>query len=214
MLLLFSSETSTESGIISELLTGYTYCYEIQSALTVVAAAYIRDGCDRHEYHISPFAFAPCHTFKAFSVMSGASATKSKLPKDFLWGFATGERAHRTKRLTVLLTCILQASFQIEGSLEADGRGKSIWDDFSRQPGKTLDGGNGDIATDSYRRWKEDIDLLASYGVKAYRFSIAWSRIIPLGGRNDPVNEHGIQFYSNIIDTLLAKGITPFVVCV
>ena len=110
--------------------------------------------------------------------------------------------------------CILQASFQIEGSLEADGRGKSIWDDFSRQPGKTLDGGNGDVATDSYRRWKEDIDLLASYGVKAYRFSIAWSRIIPLGGRNDPVNEQGVQFYSNIIDALLAKGITPFVVCV
>ncbi|KAH9931544.1 glycoside hydrolase family 1 protein [Fomitopsis serialis] len=124
--------------------------------------------------------------------MSSATISKTKLPKDFLWGFAT-------------------ASFQIEGSLDADGRGKSIWDDFSRQPGKTLDGGNGDVATDSYRRWEEDIDLLVSYGVKAYRFSIAWSRIIPLGGRNDPVNESGIQFYSKIIDTLLAKGITPFV---
>ena len=96
--------------------------------------------------------------------------------------------------------------------MDADGRGKSIWDDFSRQPGKTLDGGNGDVATDSYRRWQEDIDLLVSYGVNAYRFSIAWSRIIPLGGRNDPVNEQGIQFYSKIIDALLAKGITPFVV--
>ncbi|KAI0725480.1 beta-glucosidase [Fomitopsis betulina] len=124
--------------------------------------------------------------------MTGTTVAKSKLPKDFLWGFAT-------------------ASFQIEGSLDADGRGKSIWDDFSRQPGKTLDGGNGDVATDSYRRWKEDLDLLVSYGVKSYRFSIAWSRIIPLGGRNDPVNEQGIQFYSNIIDALLAKGITPFV---
>ncbi|TFY52526.1 hypothetical protein EVJ58_g9969 [Rhodofomes roseus] len=126
--------------------------------------------------------------------MSSVALSKNKLPKDFLWGFAT-------------------ASFQIEGSLDADGRGKSIWDDFSRQPGKTLDGGNGDVATDSYNRWKEDIDLLVSYGVKSYRFSIAWSRIIPLGGRNDPVNESGIQFYSTIIDTLLAKGITPFVVC-
>lgn len=146
--------------------------------------------------------------------MTGTTVAKSKLPKDFLWGFATGESARPKSPPASVLTGILQASFQIEGSLDADGRGKSIWDDFSRQPGKTLDGGNGDVATDSYRRWKEDLDLLVSYGVKSYRFSIAWSRIIPLGGRNDPVNEQGIQFYSNIIDALLAKGITPFVVCV
>ncbi|KAF4613289.1 hypothetical protein D9613_010794 [Agrocybe pediades] len=120
-----------------------------------------------------------------------APATR-KLPKDFLWGFAT-------------------ASFQIEGSTDADGRGKSIWDDFSRTPGKTLDGGNGDVATDSYKRWKEDVQLLAEYGVKAYRFSIAWSRIIPLGGRNDPVNPKGIEFYSKFIDALLENGIVPFV---
>lgn len=93
-----------------------------------------------------------------------------------------------------------------------DGRGKSIWDDFSKLPGKTLDGKDGDVATDSYQRWKEDIELLAEYGVKSYRFSIAWPRIIPLGGRNDPVNAKGIKFYSNLIDGLLAKGIIPFVV--
>lgn len=114
------------------------------------------------------------------------------LPKDFLWGFAT-------------------ASFQIEGSTDVDGRGKSIWDDFSRLPGKILDGGNGDVATDSYRLWKEDVALLVKYGVKSYRFSLSWSRIIPLGGRNDPVNLQGIQFYSNLIDALLENGITPFV---
>lgn len=68
------------------------------------------------------------------------------------------------------------------------------------------------MATDSYNRWKEDIELLAEYGVKSYRFSIAWSRIIPLGGRNDPVNQKGIEFYSKFIDALLAKGIIPFVV--
>ncbi|KZT08082.1 glycoside hydrolase family 1 protein [Laetiporus sulphureus 93-53] len=124
--------------------------------------------------------------------MSSPSAISRKLSKDFLWGFAT-------------------ASFQIEGSTDVDGRGKSIWDDFARTPGKTLDGKNGDLATDSYRLWKEDLDLLVSYGVKAYRFSISWSRIIPLGGRKDPVNEKGIQFYSNLIDALLAKGIVPFV---
>lgn len=96
--------------------------------------------------------------------------------------------------------------------MDIDGRGKSIWDDFAKVPGKTLDGGNGDVATDSYKRWREDIELLGDYGVKAYRFSIAWSRIIPLGGRNDPINPAGIKFYSDFIDALLEHGITPFVV--
>ncbi|KIJ64974.1 glycoside hydrolase family 1 protein [Hydnomerulius pinastri MD-312] len=122
--------------------------------------------------------------------MSGTVAPK--LSKDFIWGFAT-------------------ASFQIEGSTDVDGRGKSIWDDFSKQPGKTMDGRDGDVATDSYRLWKEDIALLAQYGVKSYRFSVSWSRVIPLGGRNDPVNPKGIQFYSNLIDALLENGIVPFV---
>lgn len=116
----------------------------------------------------------------------------AQLPKDFVWGFAT-------------------ASFQIEGSTAVDGRGKSIWDDFSKQPGKTVDGRDGDIATDSYSLWKEDVKLLTEYGVNAYRFSISWSRIIPLGGRHDPVNPEGIRFYSNLIDALLENGITPFV---
>jgi beta-glucosidase/6-phospho-beta-glucosidase/beta-galactosidase len=93
-----------------------------------------------------------------------------------------------------------------------DGRAKSIWDDFSKQPGKTQDGRNGDIATDSYRLWKDDIALLVKYGVKSYRFSISWPRIIPLGGRNDPINPKGIQWYSNFIDALLDNGIVPFVV--
>ncbi|KAF9476097.1 beta-glucosidase [Pholiota conissans] len=121
-----------------------------------------------------------------------ASAPTRKLPKNFLWGFAT-------------------ASFQIEGSADVDGRGKSIWDDFAKIPGKTLDGKDGDVATDSYRLWKEDVALLAEYGVKSYRFSLSWSRIIPLGGRNDPVNPKGIEFYNKFIDALLENGITPFV---
>ncbi|KAI0089448.1 beta-glucosidase 1B [Irpex rosettiformis] len=121
-----------------------------------------------------------------------SATTTTKLPKDFIWGFAT-------------------ASFQIEGATDVDGRGKSIWDDFSKIPGKTLDGRDGDVATDSYNRWREDLDLLTQYGVKSYRFSLSWSRIIPLGGRNDPVNEAGIKFYSDLIDALLERGITPFV---
>ncbi|KAJ8596076.1 glycoside hydrolase family 1 protein [Rhizopogon salebrosus TDB-379] len=123
--------------------------------------------------------------------MTSADVTK-KLPQDFIWGFAT-------------------ASFQIEGSADVGGRGKSIWDDFSKQPGKTMDGRDGDVATDSYRLWKEDISLLAQYRVKSYRFSISWSRIIPLGGRDDPINPKGIAFYSNFIDALLENGIIPFV---
>ena len=106
------------------------------------------------------------------------------------------------------------AAFQIEGSTDVGGRGKSIWDDFSRSPGKTLDGKNGDVATDSYTRWKEDVALLRQYGVRAYRFSISWSRIVPLGGRDDPVNPEGIRFYSDLIDELVASGIVPFAVSI
>lgn len=109
---------------------------------------------------------------------------------------------------------ITVAAFQIEGSIDVDDRGKSIWDDFCKLPGITLDGKNGDVATDSYNRWKDDIALLRQYGVKAYRFSISWPRIIPLGGRNDPINPKGVKFYSDFIDELIANGIVPFVVSI
>ncbi|KAF9258336.1 glycoside hydrolase family 1 protein [Marasmius fiardii PR-910] len=122
----------------------------------------------------------------------GTPQAPTKFPEGFIWGFAT-------------------ASFQIEGSTSKDGRGPSIWDEFSRTPGKIMDGRSGDVATDSYARWKEDLDLLKGYGVKSYRFSMSWSRIIPLGGRNDPVNPKGIEFYSNLVDGLLERGIIPFV---
>jgi len=114
------------------------------------------------------------------------------LPKDFLWGFAT-------------------ASYQIEGAPTADGRGPSIWDTFCKIPGKIADGSSGDVACDSYNRTAEDIALLKLTGAKAYRFSISWSRIIPIGGRNDPINQAGIAFYKKFVDDLLAEGITPFV---
>ena len=146
------------------------------------------------------------------------SATKS-LPEGFLWGFATGlsspRRLHHTPYSTADNPAMFlgtTAAFQIEGSTDVGGRGKSIWDDFSRSPGKTLDGKDGDVATDSYKRWKEDIALLRQYGVKAYRFSISWSRIIPLGGRDDPTNPEGIKFYSDVIDELIVNGVVPFVV--
>ncbi|KAG7097677.1 Beta-glucosidase 1B [Marasmius oreades] len=115
-----------------------------------------------------------------------------KLPPGFLFGYAT-------------------ASYQIEGSPSSDGRGPSIWDTFSHRPGKIADGANGDIATDSYLMWKDDIELLQSYGANAYRFSISWSRIIPLGGRGDAVNWEGVKFYRTMIEELVKKGITPCV---
>ncbi|EKD20501.1 uncharacterized protein L3040_004211 [Drepanopeziza brunnea f. sp. 'multigermtubi'] len=114
------------------------------------------------------------------------------LPRDFLWGFAT-------------------ASYQIEGAPEADGRGPSIWDKFCTIPGKIADGSSGAVACDSYNRTAEDISLLRETGANAYRFSISWSRIIPLGGRNDPVNPAGIAFYKKFVEDLLAEGIVPFV---
>ncbi|KAH6627692.1 glycoside hydrolase superfamily [Chaetomium tenue] len=114
------------------------------------------------------------------------------LPKDFQWGFAT-------------------ASYQIEGSIHEDGRGPSIWDTFCAIPGKIADGSSGVVACDSYKRTKEDIDLLKSVGARAYRFSIAWSRIIPIGGRNDPINQKGIDHYVKFVDDLIAAGIEPFI---
>lgn len=111
-------------------------------------------------------------------------------PEDFLWGAAT-------------------ASFQIEGGAKDDGRGESIWDKFCKTPGKVLNGDTGDIACDHYNRYKEDVKLIKELGLKAYRFSISWSRVFPEG--KGTVNEKGLDFYNSLIDELLAAGIEPFV---
>lgn len=106
---------------------------------------------------------------------------------------------------------ICQHRYQIEGAIHEDGRADSIWDSFCRQPGKIADGSSGEVACDSYMRTDQDIALLKSIGAKAYRFSLSWSRIIPLGGRNDPVNEKGMQHYVKLVDDLRAAGIEPLV---
>ena len=116
---------------------------------------------------------------------------KGSLRPDFHWGFAT-------------------AAAQVEGAVK-DGKGQSIWDTFAKVPGKVKDGSDPSQAVRSYDFFKEDVQLLKSLGVTAYRFSLSWSRIIPLGGQDDPINEQGIAFYSNLIDELLANDITPFV---
>ncbi|HLG51403.1 MAG TPA: GH1 family beta-glucosidase [Chloroflexota bacterium] len=111
-------------------------------------------------------------------------------PTTFLWGAAT-------------------AAYQIEGAVREDGRGESIWDRFSHTPGKTHGGDTGDIACDHYHRWPEDIRLMRELNLKAYRFSIAWPRILPRG--RGGVNERGLAFYDRLVDGLLAADITPWV---
>ena len=109
-------------------------------------------------------------------------------PEGFLWGAAT-------------------AAHQIEGSPLADGAGPSIWTRFAHTPGMTLNGDTGDVACDHYRRWKDDVALMKRLGLQAYRFSVSWSRILPEGtGR---VNQAGVDFYSRLVDELLANGIEP-----
>jgi beta-glucosidase len=109
----------------------------------------------------------------------------SAFPDGFLWGVAT-------------------SAFQIEGSLDADGRGTSIWDDFPSEAGET-----GAVACDHYRRWRDDVDLLASLGVNAYRFSLAWPRIVPDGSGR--IERRGLDHYSKLVDALLERGIEPVV---
>ncbi|MFF0864471.1 GH1 family beta-glucosidase [Nonomuraea sp. NPDC003560] len=106
----------------------------------------------------------------------------------FLWGTAT-------------------AAYQIEGAVAEDGRGASIWDTFAHEPGRTRDGHTGDVACDHYHRWREDVALMSGLGVNAYRFSIAWPRVQPLGAGE--VNPAGLDFYERLTDGLLAAGIQP-----
>ena len=116
--------------------------------------------------------------------------TSLTFPSDFLWGAAT-------------------ASYQIEGAWNEDGKGESIWDRFTHTPGRIIDGSNGDMACDHYHRWPEDVALMKTLGLKAYRFSTAWPRILPQG--RGPVNQAGLDFYSRLVDGLLEAGIVPFV---
>ncbi|MCD9900937.1 GH1 family beta-glucosidase [Streptomyces sp. MT29] len=110
-------------------------------------------------------------------------------PADFTWGVAT-------------------AAYQIEGAVTEDGRSPSIWDTFSHTPG-TIDGGDtGDVACDHYHRVPEDIGLIKQVGADAYRFSIAWPRVVP--GGDGPVNKAGLDFYDRLVDGLLEAGVTPF----
>lgn len=112
------------------------------------------------------------------------------MSKRFTWGVAT-------------------SAYQIEGATTADGRGESIWDRFTRTPGNVRGGTSGETACDFYHRYPEDIEFARRLGVDAFRFSVAWPRVMPVG--RGPVNERGLDFYDRLVDTLLAAGLEPFV---
>ena len=114
----------------------------------------------------------------------------SSFPDDFLWGVGT-------------------SAYQIEGSPLADGASPSIWHRFSHLPGSTHGGDTGDVACDHYRRYREDVALMRDLGVQAYRFSLSWGRLLRDG--RGPVNAPGLDFYSRLIDLLLAGGVRPMV---
>ena len=110
-------------------------------------------------------------------------------PRDFVWGVST-------------------SAFQVEGAAREDGRGPSIWDTRCTLPGKVYKGGSGDVSCDHYHRYPEDIAIMQSLGVDAYRFSISWPRVLPAG--RGKVNEAGMAFYDRLVDSLLAAGIEPW----
>ena len=115
--------------------------------------------------------------------------TDTSFPTDFIWGAAT-------------------ASYQIEGAAHDDGRGESVWDRFAATPGKVRNGESGEIACDFYHRYRDDVALMRELGIDAFRFSIAWPRVLPEG--RGAVNPAGLDFYDRLVDELLAHGIEPF----
>jgi beta-glucosidase len=120
-------------------------------------------------------------------------STPLRFPKGFVWGCAT-------------------SAYQIEGAANEDGRGESIWDRFAKtESARIKDGSNGDVACDHYHLWPEDIALMRKLGIAAYRFSVAWPRILPEGrAATGGVNARGLDFYSRLVDGLLENGITPY----
>jgi beta-glucosidase len=122
-------------------------------------------------------------------VALAATPAAVRFPEGFLWGAAT-------------------AAYQVEGAWNEDGKGESVWDRFSHTPGHIKNAATGDVACDSYHRYKDDIALLKQLNLKTYRFSIAWPRIQPTG--TGPANSRGLDYYKRVTDALLEAGIRPF----
>jgi beta-glucosidase len=143
-----------------------------------------------------PTLFSACTASKAGTVTASfprsqfSPPAQATFPKGFFWGTAT-------------------ASYQIEGAWQEDGKGESIWDRFAHTPGKIKNGDAGDIACDSYHRWRDDIALMQAMNLNSYRFSLSWPRIQPAG--SGAANQKGLDYYSRLIDALLEARIRPFV---
>jgi beta-glucosidase len=137
---------------------------------------------------IAPAALTNLAT-SAWGQTAQSAASARSFPQGFLWGSAT-------------------ASYQIEGAVNEDGRGPSIWDTFSHIEGKTNNGDTGDVADDHYHRYKEDVQLMKDLGLKTYRFSVAWPRVFPQGA--GAPNPKGLDFYNRLVDELLANNIQPY----
>jgi beta-glucosidase len=119
---------------------------------------------------------------------AGVTDLASRFPPGFVFGVAS-------------------SAYQIEGAVDEDGRGPSIWDTFTHQSGRTANGETGDVACDHYHRWAEDLDLMRGLGVDAYRFSVSWPRVLPEGAGH--VNVRGLAFYDRLVDALLERHIDP-----
>src|SRR5271156_3032948 len=146
------------------------------------------------ESDITRRALAPLAAGAALATTASCAPGQHKLqsrhfPKDFIWGAAT-------------------SAFQIEGALDVDGRGPSIWDVFENDPKHIIDHSTAAIAADSYRRYKDDVALLKGANLGAYRFSISWSRVLPTG--SGAVNDKGLDYYSRLTDALLEANVTPY----
>src|SRR5215469_11083499 len=126
----------------------------------------------------------------AVPILQALSTDPSVFPAHFTWGVAT-------------------AAYQVEGAVSEDGRGPSIWDTFSHSPGNVHNDDTGDQACDHYHRWRDDVTLLRELGVGAYRFSIAWPRVLPTGV--GPANSKGLDWYERLVDALLDGGIQPWI---
>lgn len=153
-----------------------------------MAARSTRRGFVKSAAALGAAAFAGSTPARSKPADAPAAADRT-FPKGFLWGTAT-------------------AAYQIEGSPDADGKGKSIWDTYAHTAGKIKNGDTADVANDHYRRYKDDVRLMKGLGTTCYRFSISWPRIFP-DGTGKP-NANGSDFYSKLVDELLAAGITPF----
>src|SRR5882757_1212920 len=137
---------------------------------------------DRRDLLKSGVALAGVSLLPQLTRAAAGAMAPGEFPPGFLWGAAT-------------------AAYQIEGAYNEDGKGESVWDRFVLAPGKIKNGDTGNVACDSYHRYREDIALLRALNLKSYRYSIAWTRIQPSGA--GPVNQRGLAYYDRLTDALL-----------